>query len=401
MSKSKYSCKLTEASMAMQNGTDYTCCNVNKESWMDGRREVIRVYNTLPKDAFQSPTRKMINTALDYGIPHSSCQHCWDLEESNIESPRQTYNKLLSDVETLDDRPRVLIFKPGNTCNIACRMCNPETSSSWYADSYKLNESNKPPYSVYIKQFERIRKSYNSSNQEFWINLKSWLPDLRYLYIYGGEPYLMPALFDWLKYGVEIGASKNIEIDIHTNGTIDNDEYNNILSRYKHVNFHISIDSPYKSELEYIRYKANYNTVIYNTKNFNNIFKDLENVHTSVTYTVTPFNIFQIDEKVEEIKNITGLEQVNLNFVTTPAEQDIRHLPIPIKELIISETSIQEVIAFLEKTIPGCDIEWPKFCYMTDKLDKIRSQKFKQVFPKWWSILETYWGKPYSGSLQR
>jgi hypothetical protein len=76
--------------------------------------------------------------------------------------------------------------------------------------------------------------------------------------------------------------------------------------------------------------------------------------------------------------------------VTTP-EYDIRHLPIPVKNLLISTLKDQTIVNFLKKTIPGCDIEWPKFCRATDKLDQLRGQNFADTFPDWWEILRPHW----------
>ena len=81
---------------------------------------------------------------------------------------------------------------------------------------------------------------------------------------------------------------------------------------------------------------------------------------------------------------------VKANLVTTP-EYDIRHLPVPIKNYLINNLFTSNVVNFLKQTIPGCDIEWPKFCQATDKLDQLRGQSFSKTFPQWWDMLEPYW----------
>ena len=95
-------------------------------------------YSTPAADTFGSHTRKMIAAALDNGIQHASCQTCWHAESVGNQSARQQFNQIFSEVKVLPDQPRVLIIKPGNTCNFACRLCNPETSTSWYQDGYNL-----------------------------------------------------------------------------------------------------------------------------------------------------------------------------------------------------------------------------------------------------------------------
>jgi hypothetical protein len=81
---------------------------------------------------------------------------------------------------------------------------------------------------------------------------------------------------------------------------------------------------------------------------------------------------------------------IAVNIVTTP-EYDIRHLPIPIKQYLIDTLSNPLVVNFLKQSISGCDIEWPKFCQTTDKLDQLRGQSFAETFPEWWKMLKPYW----------
>jgi hypothetical protein len=104
---------------------------------------------------------------------------------------------------------------------------------------------------------------------------------------------------------------------------------------------------------------------------------------------VTPLNVYYIDQIVAEIKKTFNVT-VSINIVTTP-EYDIRHIPQPIKLYLINNLKTQVVVNFLKNTIPGCDIEWPKFCQVTDKLDQLRNQSFSQTFPDWWNLLEPHW----------
>jgi MoaA/NifB/PqqE/SkfB family radical SAM enzyme len=351
----------------------------------------------------------MIAANLDNGIQHPSCKHCWDLEESGKESTRQVLNSKFGSIDPLLDQPRILIIKPGNTCNFACRMCNPMTSSNWYRDGYELEKEGLTSsswyenirssdevatltYNEYTKTFETIRNSFNQDNTEFWSTLKKWIENLVFIDIYGGEPFLTPAMFDLLEHGVKIGASKNITIGLHTNASIYNAKYLEILAQYKAVSFRVSIDSAVPAQLEYIRHKANFDTVLENSLKFKDYFKDYSNVNMGVSLTVTPLNVFYIDDAIKDIEKITEISSVSVNLVSTP-EYDIRHLPIPIKEHLIKNIKETTVVNFLKQTIPGCDVEWPKFCQATDKLDQLRGQSFAKTFPEWWSLLEPYWVK--------
>lgn len=407
MNKSPTYCVMPHVGMALQNHSDFCCCNVNKSSWQNTKREVVHVHSHSVNSVYQSHTRKMIAAALDHGIKHPSCQVCWDLESTGNKSPRQTLTGLFEDVEPLPDQPRILIIKPGNTCNYACRMCNPITSSSWYADGYELEKANLTSsswytddqstqvatltFNEYTRTFETIRNSFNKDNEDFWGTLKGWIENLVFIDIYGGEPFLIPPMFDLLEHGVNIGASKNINLNIHTNASIFNERYLQILSQYKNVSFNVSIDSLDPAQLEYIRHKAKFDTVIDNSRRFQEIIQQYPNIKMAITNTITPLNVFYVDRVTEELKSMFNLP-VSINIVTTP-EYDIRHLPGPVKEYLIGNLSSEIVTNFLTQTIPGCDIEWPKFCQTTDKLDQLRDQSFAETFPEWWKMLEPYWIK--------
>lgn len=390
MTTSNTYCALSHVGMALQNESDFCCCNVNKQSWKNNQHEVMHVYSHPLKDAYKSYTRKIIATSLDNGIRHNSCQACWDLEDSGGNSARQIFNDKLKGIEPLVTQPRVLIIKPGNTCNFACRMCNPMTSSSWYTDGHRI-EAPDIPFNEYTKKFEIVRNSYNRDHKEFWSTLRDWTENLNIIYIYGGEPFLIPGMWDVLKHGKDIGASKHIHVDIHTNASIWNENYLEILSAYKTVDFHISIDSMIPAHLEYIRYKGKSDQIIENTNRFITKLAEHPNVRLTITVTITPLNIFYIDQIIKDLTDMFNIP-VSTNIVTTP-EYDIRHLPQPVKNYLINNINHQVVINFLKQTIPGCDIEWPKFCQITNKLDQLRDQSFAQTFPEWWKLLEPYWIK--------
>lgn len=389
MEKSNTYCVMPHIGMAVQNYSDFCCCNVNKESWKNGKHEIMFVYKHQIKDAYKSYTRKMIATALDKGIEHPSCKFCWDFEKAEKTSPRQNFNSKFIDIKPLPDQPQVLIIKPGNTCNFACRMCNPATSTSWYSDAYELTDK-EISFPEYTKQFETIRNSFNK-NTSFWTQLETWIHKFLFIDIYGGEPFLTPAIFDLLEHAVNHGVSKNITLNIHTNCSIYNQKYLDILSNFKKVNFYISFDSHIHEQLSYIRHKINPELAFSNALKFIDFFKNFDNVWLSCTCTITPYNIYNIDEILFELEKIFNIK-VSANIVTTD-EFDIRHLPVPIKDFLKQKLQEQQIKMFLDQTIPGCDIYWPKFCEITDRLDKLRDQSFSTVFPEWFQILEPYWYK--------
>lgn len=389
MEKSSTYCKLSHVGVAVQNFADYCSCNVNKMSWKDNDHNVMRVYSHPLSQAQNSYTRKVIATSLDHGIKHPSCKVCWDQEEAGHRSPRLQFNDQLSDVSgTSHEQPRVVIIKPGNTCNMACRMCNPATSSSWYADAYQL--AGKPgSFKEYTKTFETIRTSFNTNSLEFWNTLKEWSENLAVIDIYGGEPFLIPAMFDMLDHAVTRGFAKQISININTNASIWNQHYVDVLKQFRHVHFKISLDAVDKKQFEYIRHKSNMEQVEKVATKFITEFQNLNNIDMQGILTITPLNVYYAGTDIIKLREKFKIPVVE-NMVTTP-EYDIRHLPTPVKQQLINQSTSSKIKNFLKITIPGCDVHWPEFCKVTDQLDTIRNQSFAKTFPEWWEIIKPYW----------
>ena len=389
MDQSKTYCVMPHKALALQNHGDFCVCNINNMSFETKTREVMYVHNTSLKDAWNSHTRKMVSAALDRNRDLPACTQCFDLEKSGSSSARKQFNSMFSALPTLTTQPQVFILKPGNTCNLACRMCNPATSSGWYKDAYQLaikNEGFVGTAAEYSRTFEHIRNSFNRDNTEFWDTFVEWLPNMVFVDIYGGEPFLTPALFDALQRVADAGQSSNTKLQLHTNLTVFNPEYLEILSKFKSVKIGLSIDSDQAQELEYIRYPVDARTVFDNLEKFKQISNKYQNIVMNICLTVNTLNVFNVEKikfNLEKYKLAVGL-----NIVTSPGEYDIRHIPLPVRKVIAKQNpSIEN---FIMQTVPGCDVLWPKFWKHTKDLDQLRGQSFEDTFPEFYELIKPY-----------
>jgi hypothetical protein len=138
-----------------------------------------------------------------------------------------------------------------------------------------------------------------------------------------------------------------------------------------------------------------------NSKKFMAYAKNHSNIEVYICTTVTTINIYNLDDIVKNLKaeftNTTGYSPMIgfTNFVYEPTIYDIRHLPKQVKQIIADKLTpsgkFDKVLEFMNQIIPGCVIHWPQFCLEADKLDKIRSTSFKEVYPIWSKILEPFW----------
>lgn len=394
MLKSDTSCVMPHLALAIQNDGDFCACNLNNWSFTNRKQQVLFADKNTLTEAWDSPTRKMLAAGLDYGKTVDSCRPCRDLEAIGKSSGRQRYNNMFGHLESLPDQPRVLVMKPGNVCNLACRMCNPSTSTGWYQDAYQFateHDGFTGTQQEYTKRFESIRSAFGRDNP-IWETMEQWLPNLEFFDIYGGEPFLTPGLFSALKTVADTGNSSTVSLQLHTNATIWNPNYLDTLAKYKHVKIGISIDSHIHEHLEYIRYPVDANVVFENLQRYKDWAANHANIELYTCVTITPLNVFYIDE----IKKKLGIQAGGGgNFVHSPPEYDIRHMPLALKKIIAEKISQDTVtVNFMMQSIPeyiSYDVTaWEWFWHMTKDLDRMRNQSFESTFPEFYEVIKNY-----------
>lgn len=398
MENSPTYCKLSHISLAIQNEGDVCVCNKNTESFKDGKWNKLYLHEAGLEKIWKSPTRKLIIASLDSGKRHSSCSACWNDEDSGIESTRQQFNAKFSDISESSNQPRILILKPTNTCNMGCRPCQPSTSTTLYQDFYQRDTelgTFSGTMAEYTKGFEKIRLGLSKNNLSVWDVYEQWLPGLHFVDIYGGEPMLAPAMWDRMIKSANEGKTQNTSIQFHTNGTIWNQEYINLLPKFKNVAIGFSIDSNDDEQLKYLRYKVDIEKLHRNLEKYINLSKEYGSISVKISFTVSIYNIWYADTIFKELTKLSV--PVYINVVYGPEHYDMRHLPVPVKKQIINKLSESSGIPELDKlskllsnTVPGCDIYWPKFWKEVEIFDRIRNQSFAKTFPEYYEAIKPY-----------
>jgi sulfatase maturation enzyme AslB (radical SAM superfamily) len=404
MDKSKTYCVMPHLGMSIQNHGDICVCNVNNLSLKKPNEEVFFIHRDGLKKSWSSQTRTYITNLVDSGVGHqptehnSGCSHCYDREKSNLPSQRMVFNEAFSDIEALPTQPRILMIKPGNVCNLGCRMCNPATSSTWYNDGYKLAvkyEGVTDSFAKWTKNFEHIRNGFNADNEEFWNDFDEWLPNLVYIDIYGGEPFLSNRLFESLGKVADSGASANINLQLHTNITIYNEKYLEILSKFKSVSLRLSIDSHEPGHNAYMRYPVDGTLLLENISKFKKYFETHANhVTLAIALSINTMNIYYCGEIYTELSKFDIF--TGFNIVTVPEEYDIRTLPLEVKQEILRKNKDVDYgfhnswKDYILQEIPNADQHFKKFWQITKDLDQLRNQQFELVFPEYYKLLTPY-----------
>lgn len=185
-------------------------------------------------------------------------------------------------------------IRPESTCNLKCAMCGPHFSSKWTEDIdiLKKYESGRIP-------FERVLKTTNRKNFDFdWVYTKC-VDTAEFIYIAGGEPFYMKSVHNFLdKLSKNQWNCHNTRILIQTNGVSNTPKFLDILSRFKKLEFSLSIDGWGKVN-EIIRFPTDHDTFI---KNADELIQ-LAPIDAYFNITVQCMNLPNIDELVSNIKN--------------------------------------------------------------------------------------------------
>lgn len=368
------------------------CC-MYKEDFADRRHHLVLGEQTIEQH-FTNPIFQQVRSDLNNGIKNHRCNYCWNEEAAGRASKRIRDNKkYLNRLENGQSAYNNLAYfelNLGNTCNLACRTCNPYISSGWMKESFDTEVTGKT-YKEYAMHFKRFHQSYDDESP-FWEDLKLHLPDIKQFDFYGGEPLMSKKMWEILKICVEKGYSKEIELHYNTNGTHYPDKELELWKHFKEVNVSFSIDG-IGDKFEYMRYPARWDEVNENMRKFVKFSQDTSNIFFNWCITISTTNVYDIPEVIDYYyDNYRPLGfSMYLNLVHGPAHHNIGILPKHIKEVVAEKLNavskeketawdhIPGVINFMNQQDFN-EKEFNKFCKVTATSDKYRSQNFKETF---------------------
>jgi hypothetical protein len=230
----------------------------------------------------QSPKILEIRESLKNGHRHPDCGLCWNNESLGAISTRQHslqwIERSMPQKNYYDPRLRAIWLDTGTTCNLSCRTCSANWSSSLVREFRdRWPESDPPP-------IQHTDLDY-LLNEDF--------SDLTSVIVIGGEPFLNLKYVRVLEKMIEQGHSKKIKVTCFTNGT--HPIPNRILAVAPHFetfNILVSIDGT-DEEFEYIRTGSSWGPV---TTNIQEFFKLAEqnNILVMFTIVISALNVLSI-----------------------------------------------------------------------------------------------------------
>jgi sulfatase maturation enzyme AslB (radical SAM superfamily) len=372
-------------------GSVTLCCesdmtNRNSEA-QNLPREFVTLHSTeydfvkiMNSDLFKQVRKDMLE-----GKQPAPCSKCYKLEALGNESKRIRDTKLLD--FSVEDAQRItqadgaldevnfefIELRLGNICNLACRSCNPQSSSKWIADWEKLNE----------RKFDMPQTMFDwPLDERFWANLAEHCNNTRKVYINGGEPLLVDKHMRFLEFLIAKDLAKNITLVYSTNSTIINDKYVDLWKEFEQVEFMVSIDC-LEERNTYMRHPAKWDKTIEAFDWLNSLGHKCY-----VLQTVSIMNIYYIKEFWEFFRS-KGV-YVSHNMVHHPNYYSAANAPQHAKQAVLDKIkdmpfydSINNFLSQAPNTLA-----FEQFFKENERLDVIRKQSYANTFKEWHNKLK-------------
>lgn len=357
----------------------------------DGNVEWLDLNNHTVDEIMNSDYYKEVRLQMLNDEKPSACMRCYNEEDKGITSKRVEelkkfshtdfeFAKSITDYDGhISSDLRFVELRLGNLCNVRCRTCNPASSSQWRND-YKKIESTLD----FVTKYGNIDKDEYKWPEEdfFWDSLFESAPNLELVYINGGEPTLIKKHWEYLERLIAADRAKNMTLWYNINMTNLPDKTFDIWKQFGKIQVSASIDDLAERN-HYIRYPSDWETV---TNHLQQIMAE-DWIETSICQTVSAYSYPYLGEFHNWATKQLGLH-VHLNFVYDPtflspkvihpAARKVMHEQF--RKDFGNHWGLGNILSMYDND--EWDHEgWKKFVLYNDKLDEIRGQSWRTVFP--------------------
>lgn len=319
-------------------GTVRPCCMAIDEIVNDNG-EKFDLNQTNLETVYKSSYMQQLRQEFREGKKPSTCQRCWDEEDAGRASKRiHTKVRLKEWIPQIDfdnNNPNQLWFldlKLGNICNLKCRICGSWSSSKWAEEELKYMPELKDKKSHLAYKLLKAGQ-WPRKTKTFWDNLRDLVKNVRYFEFTGGEPWLIEEHFDLLRFAVQEGFAKDIEIHYNTNATTWDESFIDIWKNFKRVDIAFSIDNV-NARFEYERYGAKWDKANEIIDRVMQLQLDNKVFTTQLCFTINTLNVYYLDEILEWAET-KMFGSIHFNMLHGPDEFNIQTIPHDAKQKII------------------------------------------------------------------
>jgi MoaA/NifB/PqqE/SkfB family radical SAM enzyme len=377
-------------------GEVYPCC-------LSDPRQPFSKYEGNLDAIVNSKAMKDLRAKMLQDIPSASCQRCYELERVGLNTLRQGVNKkyienheivakTTADGSIRNFKMLYLDIKFSNLCNLKCRSCGPQLSTTWY-DDYKAINS----------EYTRPKLLNALAAIDFWPELSQQLEYVDQAFFAGGEPLISAEMYKVFDFWIEKNKT-NIQINITTNFTtlkFGNKNILNYWNRMPNTTVSASLDAS-GVRAEYLRKGCDWDTVVENRKK---MIEACPNTLFEIAATISVFNVLHFpDFHYDWIKlKLVDPNQIRITLLTRPEYLSIKIIPFKHRSQLIekwelSTDRLRQELMLTESNTPRLfksyaaviralkDFEYldlsEQFLEKTMILDRVRQEDAWEIFPE-------------------
>lgn len=400
LTKNKSFCMLPWVSMHVTPVGVGTPCCIGNQNYPVGNANEKTLMELVNSDRMNELRRDMLDD-----IKNPICSACHRHEEQGIVSFRQTSNemfeKYMDDALSSTDitgelgqfKMRYFDLRLNNICNMKCRTCNSHYSSQWENEDAKQG-----------KTLITISKDKRTAYVD---DILTHIPYIEMAYFAGGEPLITEEHYIMLEEMIKL---KRTDIRLRYNTNLSNLRYKNkdLLDLWKQfdkkIEVYASLDD-FGKRAEYIRSGTVWSEI---EENFKRV-KEVPYVSMQINSVLSIFNFTTFGEFYHYLldnKLYTPTNTVNYIYnMISPVHLAALALPVHLKlqgieglESVINRMNSMgfrkehtQMLIDAKKWVLA-ENTWEKhreqFQEETRRLDKMREEKFADVFPELAELME-------------
>ncbi|WP_448203905.1 twitch domain-containing radical SAM protein [Azospirillum sp. sgz302134] len=298
-----------------------------------------------------------------------ACALCFRDEDMGVHYYRHGYNRLFQDhiaeaaAATAEDGSapiglvRKIDFYLGNSCNLRCRMCSPLSSRALLAEWAEIKGLSPRDPSL-----EPLRSIDWFTRAEFRQAIDAVLPNVERLHFAGGEPFLIPQMFEVLERVIELGHAMRVTLSYNSNFTTLPNRLFDFWRHFKAVRLTVSLDGVGPVN-DLIRAPSVWADIDRNLHTIDREFERVNVASLSMNVTVQVYNALRIDELIAyAADSFAHMDAPNLSLLSAPEALNVQILPPDLKE---------EAAARLRRCLERFEGRWPER-WSTAQIDHLR-----------------------------
>ena len=378
-------------------GTTYPCCMSDPEFPIGNTQE-----QSL-QEIWNGKELRNIRMNMLQDKPSKECRRCYELEENGMSTLRTgsigNYAHHWNKVEATSDdgsagdvNMAYMDIRFSNLCNLKCRSCGPQFSSSWFEDHKSIYGKLDHPKILQVRDEMR----------SFLDELDPLLESVERVYWAGGEPLITKEHYNILDKWIAMGK-RDVSMDYTTNFTqmyYKKKTAFDYWNKFENVRVAASLDANH-ARGEYLRKNMVWSEVVQNRRT---MIEQCPHVYFELTPTVSVYNVLNLPnfhkEWIEE--GLLEPKNIRINILLDPTYMRLSILPPWIKSKVVERyhehiaylkqfdditgviNDYESILNFMEKDRTD---EIKMFKFKTQRIDTLRQENLLDVFPE----LEGIW----------